>query len=165
MSKLVRRFLIVSSFYLLGSAATAQQLNISTGRIESMPDEELEVAGEAVDLASGMRQQLGITRQESAGAVASLLGYARGQLPTAAMDSVEAIQDIQKLLQEGAAGTPVTAIASRQGLYYSLESTGLNRMAIEPVAVVLLDYLNTRGIDPELRQDLTGLWLGRADLA
>lgn len=161
MSKLVRRFLIVSSFYLLGSAATAQQLNTNAGRVESMPESDSEVAEEAIDLASSMRQQLGITRQESAGAVASLLGYARGQLATTDLASVESIPDIQNLLREGAAGTPVTAIGSLHGLHYALESTGLNRMAIEPVAVVMLDYLHAQGINPELRDDLTAVWLNR----
>ncbi|MDX1800693.1 MAG: DUF2780 domain-containing protein [Marinobacter sp.] len=161
MSKFVRRFLLVSSFYLLGSAATAQQLNIGAGRVESMPEDDLEVAEEAFDLASGLRQQLGITRQESAGAVASLLGYARGQLASAELDPIESIPDIQNLLREGAAGTPVTAISSRHGLHHALESTGLNRMAIEPVAVVMLDYLNAQGIGPELHSDLAAVWLNR----
>lgn len=161
MSKFVRRFLIVSSFYLLGSAATAQQLNANTGRVESMPEDELEVAEEAFDLASGLRQQLGISRQESAGAVASLLGFGRGQLNAEDMASIENIPDIRNLLRDGAAGTPVTAIGSLQGLHRALESTGLNRMTIEPVAVVMLDYLKAQGINPELRNDLAALWLNR----
>lgn len=161
MSKFVRRFLLVSSFYLLGSAATAQQLNTSAGRLESMPEDDLGFAEESSDLASGLRQQLGITRQESAGAVASLLGYARGQLAAADLDPIEAIPDIRNLLREGAAGTPVTAIGSLQGLHHALESTGLNRMAIEPVAVVMLDYLHAQGINPDLRNDLAAVWLNR----
>ncbi|MCL7946187.1 DUF2780 domain-containing protein [Marinobacter sp. ATCH36] len=161
MSRFVRHFLIVSSFYLLGSAAPAQQLNTNTERVESMPEDELEIAGEPFDLASGLQQQLGVSRQESAGAVASLLGFGRGQLSAEDMASIENISDIRNLLRDGAAGTRVTAIDSLQGLHRSFESTGLSRLIIEPMAVVILDFLKAQGINPELRNDLAALWFNR----
>ncbi|WP_111495438.1 DUF2780 domain-containing protein [Marinobacter bohaiensis] len=167
MNTIIKRFLIVSSLYLLAPSAGALDLG---SKLESgsmlLPEESVEVTGEASALVSDLQEQLGVTQTQAAGGAGALMQLAQSQLGGTSFSQVsDEVSGLGSLLGSSGDGSSnllssaLSNVSSMDGVEKAFGALGLQPSAIEQFAPVILDFLQEQGLGSDLLGNLTSLWM------
>lgn len=171
MNSILKRFLIVSSLYLLAPSAGALDLG---SKLDSggmlMPKESVKVTGEAQSLVGDLQKQLGVTQTQAAGGAGALLQLAKSQLEPASFGNItDQVSGLRSLVGGGAgegSGNLLTSalsnISSMGGVEKAFSALGLQPAAVEQFAPVILDFLKQQGLGADLLGNLSSLWMPTA---
>lgn len=167
MNTIVKRFLIVSSLYLLAPSVGALDLG---SKLESgallLPEKEVSVSGEAQALVDDLQNELGVTRTQAAGGAGAMFQLAKNELDPAQFGSLsDQISGLGSLLgggsgsqSQGLMASALSGISSMEGVEKAFSALGLQGDAIEQFAPVVLDFLKKQGLSGDLLGSLTSLW-------
>ncbi|ROU02166.1 hypothetical protein EB809_01295 [Marinobacter sp. R17] len=167
MNTILKRFLIVSSLYLLAPSVGALDLG---NKLESagglMPEDAVKVTGEASTLVNNIQDQLGVTETQAAGGAGALLQLAKSQLGASSFDNInDRVSGLGSLL--GGSGdqsnnllsSALSNISSMDGVEKAFSALGLQSSAIDQFAPLVLDFLKGQGVGTEMLGNLSSLWM------
>lgn len=167
MNTIIKRFLIVSSLYLLAPSVGALDLGnkLETGAL-LVPENEVAVDGKARTLVDELQDQLGVTRTQAAGGAGAMFQLAKNELDPAQFGTLsEQISGLGSLLgggsgsqSEGLMASALSGISSLQGVENAFSALGLQGNAVEQFAPVILKFLKNQGLSGDLLGTLTSLW-------
>lgn len=165
----IQTFLIVSSLYLFGAGAVAQETGFDSGTTPLLPEEKVEVTPETTALMDNLQEQLGLTNNQAVGALGSMFAFARNALNEDTYRRLEEVLPGINRLQEGdliqgISGDDLKDLGSLQELRQAFEAVGLNPRATEQFTTAILDYLAAQGVEQALRGQLQELWSTRPPL-
>lgn len=166
MSTILKRFLIVSSLYLLAPTANALDLGtkLNTGAL-ALPQQSVKVSGEAQQLVGTLQEQLGVTKTQAAGGTGALLQLAQNQLDGNSFSQVtDSVSGLSGLLGGGSGGSgsllssALSNISSMDGVEKAFSALGLQSGAIEQFAPIVLGFLKEQGLGADIIGNLSSLW-------
>ncbi|MAA66997.1 MAG: hypothetical protein CL581_19745 [Alteromonadaceae bacterium] len=166
MSTILKRFLIVSSLYLLAPTANALDLGtkLNTGALD-LPQQSVKVSGEAQQLVGTLQEQLGVTKTQAAGGTGALLQLAQNQLDGNSFSQVtDSVSGLSGLLGGGSGGSgsllssALSNISSMDGVEKAFSALGLQSGAIEQFAPIVLGFLKEQGLGADIIGNLSSLW-------
>ena len=166
MSTILKRFLIVSSLYLLAPTANALDLGtkLNTGALD-LPQQSVKVSGEAQQLVGTLQEQLGVTKTQAAGGTGALLQLAQNQLDGNSFSQVtDSVSGLSGLLGGGSGGSgsllssALSNISSMDGVEKAFSALGLQSGAIEQFSPIVLGFLKEQGLGADIIGNLSSLW-------
>lgn len=166
MSTILKRFLIVSSLYLLAPSAGALDLGtkLNTGAL-NLPQQSVKVSGEAQQLVSTLQDQLGVTKTQAAGGTGALLQLAQSQLSGGSFGQVtDSVSGLSGLLGGGSGdsnsllSSALSNVSSMDGVEKAFSALGLQSGAVEQFAPIVLGFLKEQGLGADLIGNLSSLW-------
>lgn len=163
MNSILKRFLLVSSFYLLAPTAGAFDLGESLSSGAEALSTANEVSGEAQTLVGQLQGQLGVTETQAAGGTSALMQLAQSQLGDSAMSSLtDQVTGLSGLMGGGAEGgltnSLLSGISSMDGVQQAFSALGMDSGMIQQFAPMVLDFLKNQGIGSGLLESLGALW-------
>ncbi|SFL85430.1 DUF2780 domain-containing protein [Marinobacter zhejiangensis] len=160
MSTILKRFLLVSSFYLLAPAANAFDLTntLSAGAEALTPTAE--TSGQAQVLVGALQEQLGVTDSQAVGGTSALLQLAQNQLGDEAMAGLgQQVPGLDSLMGGGGmASSLLSGISSMDGVQQAFSALGLDSGMVQQFVPLVLGFLEQQGVGSELLSSLGGLW-------
>ncbi|TBW54285.1 hypothetical protein EZI54_14320 [Marinobacter halodurans] len=167
MNTILKRFLIVSSLYLLAPSVGALDLGnkLDSGGV-LMPEDAVKVSGEASSLVTSLQDHLGVTRTQAAGGAGALLQLAKSQLGASSFDNItDKVSGLGSLL--GGSGeqsnnllsSALSNISSMDDVEKAFSALGLQSSAIEQFAPLVLNFLKGQGVGQEMLGNLSSLWM------
>lgn len=163
MNAIFKRFLLVSSLYLLAPTAGAFDVGEALSSGADALSTATEVSGEASSLIDQLQGQLGVTETQAVGGTSALLQLAQNQLGGSAMNSLTSqVSGLGGLLGGGAGGgltdSLLSGISSMDGVEQAFSALGLNSGMVQQFAPLVLDFLKGQGVGAGLLGSLGALW-------
>lgn len=163
MSSILKRFLLVSSFYLLAPTAGALDLEEAMSSGAQALSSAAEVSGEAQSLIGQLQDQLGVTETQAVGGTGALLRMAQNQLGESIMNGVTSeVSGLSGLLGKGGDGSLTGAllsnISSLDGVQQAFGTMGLDAGMVQQFVPIVLGFLGNQGVGSELLGQLGSLW-------
>lgn len=159
MNSTLKRFLLVSSLYLLAPTAGAFDLAGALSGGSDALSSAADVSGEAQSLVGQLQSQLGVTETQAMGGTSALLQLAQDQLGGSAMTSLtDQVSGLDALLGGGANGGLLSGISSMEGVQQAFSVLGLDSGMVQQFAPVVLDFLKNQGVGSSLLSSLGSLW-------
>lgn len=161
MNAILKKFLLVSSIYLLAPTAGAFSLNdtLSSGAQALSPTTE--VSGEAQQLLGQLEGQLGVTQAQAVGGTGALLQLAKSELSANSMSSLtDKAAGLSGLLGEdsGLGGGLLSSISSMSGVQSAFTALGMDAKMIQQFVPIVMGFLGDQGVGSSLLGQLQSLW-------
>ncbi|WP_148863627.1 DUF2780 domain-containing protein [Marinobacter fonticola] len=171
MNTIIKRFLIVSSLYLLAPSAGALDVGnkLGSGAL-LLPEKEVSVDGEAQALVNELQDQLGITRTQAVGGAGAMFQLAKNELEPSQFGSIsDQLSGVGSLLgggsgaqSKGLMASALSGISSMDSVEKAFSALGLQGSAVEQFAPIILDFLKKQGLSAGVLGNLTSLWTPNA---
>ncbi len=161
MNAILKKFLFVSSIYLLAPTAGAFSLNDSISSGTQALSSSTEVSGEAQQLLGQLQDQLGVTETQAIGGTGALLQLAKSGLGT---DSLGALTGkapgISSLLGGGnsLSASLLSNISSMSGVQSAFSALGMDSAMIQQFVPIVMGFLGDQGAGSSLLGQLQNLW-------
>ncbi|MFP3977546.1 MULTISPECIES: DUF2780 domain-containing protein [Marinobacter] len=160
MNDILKKFLFVSSIYLLAPTAGAFSLNdtISTGT--QALSSTSEVSGEAQQLLGLLESQLGVTETQAVGGTSALLQLAKNDLGSDAISTLtNKAPGLSSLLGAGDISQGLlSGISSMDGVQSAFSALGMDSAMIQQFVPIIMGFLGDQGVGSSLLGQLQGLW-------
>ncbi|RBW48566.1 DUF2780 domain-containing protein [Marinobacter sp. F3R11] len=161
MNDILKKFLFVSSIYLLAPAAGAFSLDSALSSGTQALTSTTEVTGEAQQLLGQLEGQLGVTETQAIGGTSALLQLAQSELGTDAMSSLTSnASGLSSLLGGGSSltGSVLSNISSMSGVTSAFSALGMDSSMIQQFVPIVMSFLGDQGVGSSLLGQLQGLW-------
>jgi hypothetical protein len=161
MNAILKKFLFVSSIYLLAPTAGAFSLNDPLSSGAQALFSATEASGETQQLLGQLKGQLGVTDAQAVGGTGALLQLAQNQLGAGAMGSLTSeVPGLSSLLGGGSSLTKslLSNISSMSGVESTFSALGMNSAMIQQFIPIIMGFLGEQGVGSSLLGQLQGLW-------
>ncbi len=161
MNAILKKFLFVSSIYLLAPTAGAFSLNDAIASGTHALSSATEVSGETQQLLDQLEGQLGVTETQAIGGTGALLQLAQNQLGTGAMSSLTSeAPGLSSLLGDGSSLSKslLSNISSMSGVQSTFSALGMNSAMIQQFVPIVMSFLGEQGVSSSLLGQLQSLW-------
>lgn len=160
MNDILKKFLFVSSIYLLAPTAGAFSLNDTISSGTQALSSATEVSGEARQLLGQLEGQLGVSETQAAGGTSALLQLAKNELGTGAMSALTSkAPGLSSLLgADSISKSLVSSISSMDGVQSAFSALGMDSSMIQQFVPILMGFLGDQGIGSSLLGQLQNLW-------
>ncbi|MCL1484510.1 MULTISPECIES: DUF2780 domain-containing protein [unclassified Marinobacter] len=161
MNAILKKFLFVSSIYLLAPTAGAFSLNDPLSSGAQALFSATEVSGEAQPLLGQLKGQLGVTDAQAMGGTGALLQLVQNQLGTGAMSSLNSeAPGLSSLLGGGSSLSKslLSNISSMSGVQSTFSALGMNSAMIQQFVPIVMGFLGEQGVSSSLLGQLQNLW-------
>ncbi len=159
MNAILKKFLFVSSIYLLAPTAGAFSLDDVLSSETQTLSSTTEVSGEAQQLVGKLQNQLGVSETQAIGGTSALLQLAQNQLGTDTMTSEAS--GLSNLLGDGSSLSEsllanISSIDEVQSIFSTL---GMDSAMIQQFVPIMLGFLGEQGVGSSLLGQLQNLWM------
>jgi hypothetical protein len=159
MNAILKKFLFVSSIYLLAPTAGALTLDDVLSSETQTFSSTTEVSGEAQQLIGKLQNQLGVSETQAIGGTSALLQLAQNQLGTDTMTSEAS--GLSNLLGGGSSLSEsllanISSIDEVQSIFSAL---GMDSAMIQQFVPIMLGFLGEQGVGSSLVGQLQNLWM------
>lgn len=159
MNAILKKFLFVSSIYLLAPTAGALTLDDVLSSETQTLSSTTEVSGEAQQLIGKLQNQLGVSETQAIGGTSALLQLAQNQLGTDTMTSEAS--GLSNLLGGGSSLSEsllanISSIDEVQSIFSAL---GMDSAMIQQFVPIMLGFLGEQGVGSSLVGQLQNLWM------
>lgn len=163
MNSILKRFLLISSFYLLAPAASAfdfsESLKVGTDALSATS----QVSGDAQLLMGQLQGELGVSESQAIGGTSALLQLAQNNLGADAMSGLtDQVSGLSGLLggssDTGLGNSLLAGITSMEGVEQAFRAIGLDAAMVQQFAPMMLDFLTNQGVASGLLSSLGSLW-------
>ncbi|MDO6822957.1 DUF2780 domain-containing protein [Marinobacter sp. 1_MG-2023] len=161
MNAILKKFLFVSSIYLLAPSAGAFSLDSALSSGTAALTSATEVNGEAQQLMGQLEEQLGVTEAQAAGGTGALLQLAQSELGANTMSSLTSqASGLSSLLGGGNSLTEsmLSNISSMSGVESAFSALGMDSSMIQQFVPIVMGFLGDQGVGSSLLGQLQGLW-------
>ena len=161
MNAILKKFLFVSSIYLLAPTANAFNLNAPLPSAAQALFSATEVSVETQQLLGQLKGQLGVTDAQAFGGTGALLQLAQSQLGTGAMSSLTSeAPGLSNLLgaDSGLSKSLLSGISSMSGVQSTFSALGMNSTMIQQFVPIIMGFLGEQGVSSLLLGQLESLW-------
>src|SRR5690554_6296131 len=160
MNDILKKFLFVSSIYLLAPAAGAFSLNDTIASGTQALSSTNEVSGEAQQLLGLLEGQLGVTETQAVGGTSALLQLAKNDLGSDAMSTLTSqAPGLSSLLGAGSMSQGLlSGISSMDGVQSAFSALGMDSAMIQQFVPILMGFLGDQGVGSSLLGQLQSLW-------
>jgi len=159
MNAILKKFLFVSSIYLLAPTAGALSLDDALSRETQTLSSTTEVSGEAQQLVGKLQNQLGVSETQAIGGTGALLQLAQNQLGTDTMTSEAS--GLSNLLGGGSSLSEslLANISSIDEVQSTFSALGMDSAMIQQFVPIMLGFLGEQGVGSSLLGQLQNLWM------
>ena len=159
MNAILKKFLFVSSIYLLAPTAGALSLDAALSRETQTLSSTTEVSGEAQQLVGKLQNQLGVSETQAIGGTGALLQLAQNQLGTDTMTSEAS--GLSNLLGGGSSLSEslLANISSIDEVQSTFSALGMDSAMIQQFVPIMLGFLGEQGVGSSLLGQLQNLWM------
>ncbi|WP_375176920.1 DUF2780 domain-containing protein [Marinobacter mobilis] len=163
MNSILKRFLLVSSFYLLTPAASAFDFSESLRAGSDALSATSQVSGDAQLLMGQLQGGLGVTESQAMGGTSALLQLAQNSLGADAMTGLtDQVSGLNGLLGAstgaGLGKSLLGSVTSMEGVEQAFRAIGLDAGMVQQFAPMVLDFLANQGVAAGLLGSLGSLW-------
>ncbi|SHK28132.1 Protein of unknown function VcgC/VcgE [Marinobacter antarcticus] len=155
MNAILKKFLFVSSIYLLAPTAGALTLDDVLSSETQTLSSTTEVSGEAQQLVGKLQNQLGVSETQAIGGTGALLQLAQNQLGTDTMTSEAS--GLSNLL--GGGSSLLANISSIDEVQSTFSALGMDSAMIQQFVPIMLGFLGQQGVGSSLLAQLQNLWM------
>ena len=161
MNAILKKFLFVSSIYLLAPTAGAFSLNDAIASGTHALSSATEVSGETQQLLDQLEGQLGVTETQAIGGTGALLQLAKNGLGT---DSISAqtsnASGLSNLLggDSSLGGSLLSNISSMNEVQSTFSVLGMDSAMIQQFVPIVMGFLGDQGASSSLLGQLQSLW-------
>jgi hypothetical protein len=162
MNAILKKFLFVSSIYLLAPTAGAFSLNDALSSGTQALSSTTEVSGEAQQLVGKLQDQLGVSEAQAVGGTGALLQLAQNQLGTDTMSTlISETSGLSNLLGGGSSLSEslLSNISSMSGVQPAFSALGMDSAMIQQFVPIVLGFLGEQGVGSSLLGQLQSLWM------
>jgi hypothetical protein len=161
MNASLKKFLFVSSIYLLAPTAGAFSLNDPLSRGTQVLFSTTEGSGETQQLLGQLKGQLGVTDAQAFGGTGALLQLVQNQLGTGAMNSLTSeASGLSSLLGEhGSLSKSLPSnISSMSGVQSTFSALDMDSAMIQQFVPIVLGFMWEQGVASPLLGQLQTFW-------
>lgn len=161
MNEILKKFLFVSSIYLLAPTAGAFNLDEAIASGTQALSSATEVSGEAQQLLGQLENDLGVTETQAAGGTGALLQLAKSQLGADTINTVKSkAPGLSGLLgADNSMGSSLLSnISSMDGVQSAFSALGMDNTMIQQFVPIVMGFLGDQGVGSALLGQLQGLW-------
>ncbi|MDS1309219.1 DUF2780 domain-containing protein [Marinobacter xiaoshiensis] len=160
MNDILKKFLFVSSIYLLAPTAGAFSLNDTIASGTQALSSANEVSAEAQQLLGLLEDQLGVTETQAVGGTSALLQLAKNDLGADAMSALtNQAPGLTSLLGAGGMSQGLlSGISSMNGVQSAFSALGMDSTMIQQFVPILMGFLGDQGVGSSLLGQLQSLW-------
>lgn len=162
MNAILKKFLFVSSIYLLAPTAGALSLGDALSSGTQALSSTTEVSGEAKQLVGKLQNQLGVSETQAVGGTGALLQLARNQLGTDTMNNmISEAPGLSNLLGGGSSLSEslLSNISSIDEVQSAFSALGMDSAMIQQFVPIMLGFLGEQGVGSSLLGQLQSLWM------
>jgi len=161
MNAILKKFLFVSSIYLLAPAAGAFSLDNALSNGTQALTSTTEVTGEAQQLMGLLENQLGVTETQAMGGTGALLQLAKSQLGSDTISSLTSnASGLSSLLggDNSLTGSMLSNISSMTEVTSAFSALGMDSSMIQQFVPIVMSFLGDQGVGSSLLGQLQSLW-------
>jgi len=161
MNAILKKFLFVSSIYLLAPAAGAFSLDNALSSGTQALTSTTEVTGEAQQLLGLLENQLGVTETQAMGGTGALLQLAKSQLGSDTISSLTSnASGLSSLLggDNSLTGSMLSNISSMTEVTSAFSALGMDSSMIQQFVPIVMSFLGDQGVGSSLLGQLQSLW-------
>lgn len=161
MNAILKKFLFVSSIYLLAPTAGAFSLNDPLSREALALFSTTEASSDTQQLLGQLKGQLGVTDAQAFGGTGALLQLAQNQLGAGAASSLASEASGLSGLLGGGSGLSknlLSDISSMSEVQSTFSALGMNSAMIQQFVPIVISFLGEQGVSTLLLGQLQSLW-------
>ena len=161
MNDILKKFLFVSSIYLLAPTAGAFSLNDTISSGTQALSSATQVSGEAQQLLGQLEGQLDVTETQAVGGTSALLQLAKNELGTSTMSGLTSkAPGLSNLLGGGnsLSDSLLSGISSMSEVQSAFSALGMVSAMIQQFVPIIMGFLGDQGVGSSLLGQLQGLW-------
>ncbi|PCM44958.1 DUF2780 domain-containing protein [Marinobacter sp. ANT_B65] len=161
MNAILKKFLFVSSIYLLAPAAGAFSLDNALSNGTQALTSTTEVTGEAQQLLGLLENQLGVTETQAMGGTGALLQLAKSELGSDTISSLTSnASGLSSLLggDNSLTGSMLSNISSMSEVTSAFSALGMDSSMIQQFVPIVMSFLGDQGVGSSLLGQLQSLW-------
>ncbi|MBK1885105.1 DUF2780 domain-containing protein [Marinobacter sp. DY40_1A1] len=160
MNDILKKFLFVSSIYLLAPTAGAFSLNDTIASGTQALSATNEASAEAQQLLGLLEDQLGVTETQAVGGTSALLQLAKNDLGADAMSAItNKAPGLTSLLGAGGMSQGLlSGISSMDGVQSAFSALGMDSAMIQQFVPIVMGFLGDQGVGSSLLGQLQSLW-------